>query len=55
MTQIGIWWGENGKGGEKEKEKERRKKLKVEVAGEDRTRAPSLVKTARLTYQTTSP
>ena len=43
------WVGKNGRGGEKEKEKERRKrekKVRAEVAGEDQTRAPSLVKTA---------
>ena len=37
--------GKNGRGGEKKKRGER-EKLRAEVAGEDRTRAPSLVKTA---------
>ena len=45
--------GENGRGGgggggrkEKEKERRKRKKVRAGVAGEARTRAPSLVKTA---------
>ena len=34
------------KGKEKERKREREKKVRTGVAGEDRTRAPSLVKTA---------